>query len=214
MPFRKSPLLAYAVLVAIAEGYRIALGALHLDATFWIFNQLPAYLDIFGAGMLAAYTFVAVRNRQSFPDRRMLTVVSAALIVAGIAVLAHVTSIDRASGMDATYAWVNAHRIVLGPLFVALAVSTAYSAAPWRAFIATRPLVFLSVISYNLYLWNLEIAVWLHDAGLSPWGSFALSIVASLGVATAITYLLERPILRATEPPRAAQCILGEEGRP
>ena len=214
IPFRKSPLLAYAVLTAIAEGYRIALGIFHLDATFWIFNQLPAYLDIFGAGMLAAYGFVSVRNGKAIPGRKTLTVISAALIGIGIAVLAEVTSIDRASGIDATYAWVNAHRIVLGPLFVALAVSTAYSAPSWRAFIATRPLVFLSVISYNLYLWNLEVAVWLHDAGLAPWATFALSILGSLAVATAITYLLERPILRATEPRPAARCILQGEGSP
>ena len=53
------------------------------------------------------------------------------------------------------------------------------------------------MISYNLYLWNLEIDVWYHQAGFPPPATFALGIVTSLLLATAITYAVERPILAA-----------------
>ena len=212
--FRKFPLLAYTALVAVAEGYRYGLGAAHLDSTFWTFNQLPAYLDIFGAGMLAAYGFVAVRAGQLTVNRTVLTTSSVLLLGGTIAFLAIVTAIDRAAGIDATYTWVNAHRILLGPLFLALAVSTAFAASPWRGFVAARPLVFLSVISYNLYLWNLEIAVWFHNAGLSQPASFALAIVGSLAIASAVTYLLERPILSATDRRPAVVIPSVVEGQP
>lgn len=201
-PFRSSPLLVYAGLTGIAEGYRWGLGQAGLGSTFWIFNQLPAYLDVFGAGMLAAYWFVTIRQSSTLPNRKTLTLVSMTLAATLLAFLVTVTTIDRTSGIDATYAWVNAHRILLGPLFIALAVSTAFAARPWRAVVSARPLVFLSVISYNLYLWNLEIVVWYHNAGLSPAAAFGLSIVSSLAVASAVTYLLEKPILDATEPGR------------
>jgi peptidoglycan/LPS O-acetylase OafA/YrhL len=186
----------------VAECYRAMLTATHMDTTFWAFNQLPAYIDVFGAGMLAAYAFVVVRRRDATLNRSTLTAISVLLIGVAIAGLAKVSSIDQTSGIDATYAWVNAHRILIGPLCIAIAVSTAFSGGLWRATIATPVLVFLSVISYNLYLWNLEIAVWLHDSGLSSGAAFALSIVSGLAVASAITYLIERPILEATGPRR------------
>lgn len=198
IPFRRRPVVTYAVMVFVAECYRAALTATHMDTTFWAFNQLPAYIDIFGAGMLAAYAFVVVRRVDAKLNRATLTSISVVLIGIAIAGLAKVSAIDQSSGMDATYAWVNEHRILIGPLCIAIAVSTAFSSQMWRATIATPVLVFLSVISYNLYLWNLEIAVWFHDAGLSPVAAFVLSIVSGLLVASAITYWIERPILEAT----------------
>ena len=202
VPFRKMPLLTYAGLAAIAEGYRWGLGATGLDSAFSYFNQLPAYVDLFGAGMLAAYALVAVRNRPALPDRRVLAIVSIVLFGCAVAGLSEIAWIDRTAGIDACYAWVNAHRVFIGPICIGLALSTAYAAGPWRRLISARPLVFLSVISYNLYLWNLEIAVWCKNAGLPPDVAFGLALVASLAIATAITYVLERPILEATEPKR------------
>lgn len=200
IPFRKNPVLTYVAMAILAELYRSVLTATHMDTLFFAFNQLPAYIDIFGAGMLAAYAFVVVRKRDATLNRSTLTAISVALVGLAIAGLAKVSSIDQSAGIDATYAWVNAHRFLIGPLCIAIAVSTAFSGKAWRATVATPVLVFLSVISYNLYLWNLEIAVWLHDAGLSPAAAFALSIVSGLAVASAITYLIERPILEATGP--------------
>jgi peptidoglycan/LPS O-acetylase OafA/YrhL len=195
IPFRKRPLLTYGVMAIVAECFRGALTATHMDTTFWAFNQLPAYIDIFGAGMFAAYAFVVVRRVDAKLNRSTLTAISVVLVGIAIAGLAKVSAIDQSSGIDATYAWVNEHRILIGPLCIAIAVSTAFSGKMWRATIATPVLVFLSVISYNLYLWNLEIAVWLHNAGLAPATAFVLSIVAGLLVASAITYWIERPIL-------------------
>jgi peptidoglycan/LPS O-acetylase OafA/YrhL len=200
IPFRKNPVLTYLAMAVVAECYRSVLTATHMDTTFFAFNQLPAYIDIFGAGMLASYAFVVVRKRDATLNRSTLTAISVVLVGIAVAGLAKVSAIDQSAGMDATYAWVNAHRFLIGPLCIAIAVSTAFSGRVWRATIAAPVLVFLSVISYNLYLWNLEIAVWLHDAGLSPGAAFALSIVSGLVVASAITYLIERPILEATGP--------------
>lgn len=198
--FRKAPFLTYLGLFAIGEGYRLGIAAAHLDSTFWAFNQLPGYIGIFGAGMLAARLFVSVRRHASELDRPVVTTV--ALVAAAVAIggLAQVAWVDQTSGIDACYAWVNAHRFAIGPLCIALAVTTAFAAGPWRSLVAMRPLVFLSVISYNLYLWNLEIVFWLHNSGLSPVATFAAGIPASIAVATAVTYLLERPILQASAP--------------
>jgi peptidoglycan/LPS O-acetylase OafA/YrhL len=209
MAFCRAPFLTYIGMVAVGEGYRIGITAAHLDTTFWAFNQLPAYFGIFGAGMLASHVVVTTRHRATPSEREWLTVASFGALVLGIAGLAVVACIDRTSGIDACYAWVNAHRFAIGPLCLVLGVSSALAIRPWRAVIGMRPLVFLSVISYNLYLWNLEIVFWLRNAGLSPAESFWLSIPSSLAVATAVTYLVERPILNASAPRRVVPATAG-----
>ena len=61
-----------------------------------------------------------------------------------------------------------------------------------------KPFVFISSISYALYLFhnNLGCLVirWLHDAGLSPILSVALAFAFTVAVATAITWWFEQPI--------------------
>jgi peptidoglycan/LPS O-acetylase OafA/YrhL len=193
--FRRNPWLTYVALLAVAETYRVTIGASDLGSSFWWINQLPAFLDIFGAGMLAAHGVVAWRTRAAGAPRfaTAASLAACALAVAGLALTA---SVYRA-GSDTGHDWLNAHRIAIGPLCALIAVSTTFAAARWRGFVAMPPLAFLSTISYNLYLWHLEITVWVQRAGLSPFLTFATAAAGSLAVATAITYLLERPILAA-----------------
>jgi peptidoglycan/LPS O-acetylase OafA/YrhL len=196
--FCYAPFVTYVGMFAIGEGYRLGIASAHLDTTFWAFNQLPAYFGIFGAGMLAAHIIVAVRRRTTQSERRWLTLAAFGALVLAVTGLAEVAGIDRRAGIDACYAWVNAHRFAIGPLCLILAVSSVLAVERWRAVVGMRPLVFLSVISYNLYLWNLEIVFWLRSAGLSPALSFWVAIPSSVAVATAVTYVLERPILQAS----------------
>lgn len=194
---RRAPLITYGALVAVAESYRLVLAALGKSATFWCANQLPAYLDIFGAGMIASLALVAFRTRVSAVRREQLTRVSIAAFAIVLLGIARVSAIGRAADMNAVYDWVNAHRIFIGPLCIVLALSSSFAVDRWRSIVATRALVFLSLISYNLYLWNLEIVVWFREAHMPAPLAFGLAIVTAIGVATAITFAVERPILEA-----------------
>jgi peptidoglycan/LPS O-acetylase OafA/YrhL len=75
--------------------------------------------------------------------------------------------------------------------------------------LANRLLVFLSVISYNLYLWHQLIATFLakHSFPLPrtenfandrlwQWTYLVITVVISIGVASIITYAFERPLLK------------------
>jgi peptidoglycan/LPS O-acetylase OafA/YrhL len=202
--FSRTPLLAYGVLVLAAESYRIAIGANGLGTSFWATSQLPAFLDLFGAGMLAAWLLVTLRSRASDRTHRIATWVSGLgfiLLWAGLGVAGTVPGGADGGGI---HAWVNAHRIAFGPLCLVLGVSSALALERWRTLVALPPLVFLSTISYNLYLWHLEIAVWLHDAGLAPGWTVLLSVGAAVAVAALVTYRLERPILSADLTPLRA----------
>jgi peptidoglycan/LPS O-acetylase OafA/YrhL len=195
--FRKSPLWSYAALLAFSETYRTIVGHAGLGSSFLFINQLPAYLDIFGSGMFGAYAFTVLAARDSEQARRLSTVASLAAFAVAIAGLAEVSAIARDADSNAAYDWVNANRVMIGPLCVVLALSTSFAVGRWRSVLTTRVSVFLSMISYNLYLWNLEIAVWYHQAGFGPAATFVLSIGSAIILSTAITYAIERPILEA-----------------
>lgn len=195
--FRKSPFVVYGALIAFSETYRFIVGHAGLGSAFLFVNQLPAYLDIFGSGMFAAYAFSRLHDRTTERSRRWYTVGSLTAFAVAAAGLAEVGAIGRAADTNAAYDWVNSVRFAIGPLCVALALSTAFAVGRWRAVVTTRVLTYLSMISYNLYLWNLEIAVWYHQAGFSAGATFALGIATAILLATAITYAIERPILEA-----------------
>jgi peptidoglycan/LPS O-acetylase OafA/YrhL len=195
--FRKRPVVAYGLLIAFSELYRFVVGHTGLGSTFLFINQLPAYLDVFGSGMFASYVFTTLGHPATARSRQLYTIGSIAAFAVVIAALAEVTAISRAADIYAAYDWVNAGRIAIGPLCVILALSTSFAVRRWRSVVSSRVLAFLSMISYNLYLWNLEIVVWYHQAGLQPLATFVLGIATALLLATAITYAIERPILEA-----------------
>jgi len=192
---RRSPVLTYGLLLAFAEAYRFVVGQAGLGSSFLFINQLPAYLDIFGSGMFGAYLLTARKLPAHRASRWLFTLGSLAAFAVALAGMAQVAAISRAADINAAYDWVNAVRIVIGPLCIILAVSTSFAVKRWRSVLTTPACVFLSMVSYNLYLWNLEIVVWYHQAGLPPWATFVLGIATSVLLATAITYAVERPIL-------------------
>ena len=194
--FSRSPIVGYLVLVTVAEAYRWTIGSLGLGTSFWYINQLPAVVDLFGAGMLGAYAFVVLRARTIAVDSSRATMISLAAFLCAIAGLGIVSLTSSVTDADAAHAWINAHRLLVGPLCLTLALSTFFAVPHWRSVVATRALVFLSTISYNLYLWHLEIIVWVHNTGLSPGWTFAVSIPCAVAVAMLMTYAVERPLLK------------------
>jgi peptidoglycan/LPS O-acetylase OafA/YrhL len=208
--FRRSPVLGFAALFAASESYRAIVGATGNGTSFLLINQLPAFFDLFGAGMLAAYTIVALRKRAPFPPSAA-TAVSATACIVALAGLGAASAAGALSS-DAAHDWVNAHRFAIGPLCLVLAVSTFFAAGRWNSIFTTRALVFLSLISYNLYLWHLEIMVWVHDLHLSAGLTVALALPLAAGVAALVTYAIERPILagNAAASYRAALAALAK----
>jgi peptidoglycan/LPS O-acetylase OafA/YrhL len=90
----------------------------------------------------------------------------------------------------------------LGSLLFALAVAAVIAAAvqPGLGFVRTplswRPLRWIGMISYGLYLWHWPIDVWLVESrtGIDGTALNALRLAATFGFATASFYLVERPI--------------------
>jgi peptidoglycan/LPS O-acetylase OafA/YrhL len=197
MWFRRAPLFGFLILAGVSEGYRLAVDQAGVGSQFFWINQLPAFFDVFGAGMLASWALVTLRARGSI-QTQAASVAAGVFLVLAIAGCAVASWTNATQSVDDAHVWLNAHRFLIGPLCFALAISTFFATRRWQAIVASPVLVFLSGISYNLYLWHLEIAVWIHAAGFSAFWTVVLAIPAALSVAAIVTYRLEAPILALT----------------
>lgn len=206
--FRRWPLVTFAAMLVVANGYRLALAPCCV-ADYVRNTQMPAFLDLFACGMLAAWLLVWLRNRMHAPERWHVAWTAAAIV--GFALygwLLYGLFVMRVKP-DWQYVWGNGHLTLLGLTFVLLTVASCMASAWWRAVLANPLLVFLSVISYNLYLWHQLIATYFARHAFPfprtehfftdpvwQWTYLALTVTVSIAVASLITYAFERPLLK------------------
>lgn len=206
--FRRWPFVTFAGMLAIANGYRLWVAPCCIG-NYVVQSQMPAFLDLFASGMLAAWLFMWLRTDVRDVSRwqhvwSALAIVGFGLYYWLLAGLFKLRVIDNWQ-----YIWSNSHLTLLGLTFVLLTVSSCLAAPWWRAVLANRFLVFLSVISYNLYLWHQLIANFLAKHAIPlprtenfendrvwQWAFLVVAVGLSIGVASLITYLIERPLLK------------------
>jgi len=75
----------------------------------------------------------------------------------------------------------------------ALVAATTLALPALRRIVANPVTTFLAVVSYNLYLWHLEILAFGQREGLA----LPVALFGAIAVAAAVTYGLERPLLAA-----------------
>jgi peptidoglycan/LPS O-acetylase OafA/YrhL len=149
---------------------------------------LPAMAPYFAAGMAAA---VLVHGRTIGTRTGILLLVGGALLVL----------------VDARWAYVGAqtgsHDLALriwrdDPAAVGFAaiVAVAACSAERLPVLTWRPLVWVGLVSYGLYLWHVPLLIWLRGNHLLPangFGAFALILPIGLAVAAISWRVLERP---------------------
>lgn len=205
--FRRWPSITYLTMLAAAIGYR--LWASNVDVgNYVLMGQLPAYLDLFANGMLAAYLFVWARKRLRIEPYAWLATLLAFASAAGMYLL--LTSLLTKLYVHNGYAaWQAANRPFFGLLLLIFTIAALFSYRWLHLIIANRFFVFLGVISYNLYLWhNVVMLYMLRHRIPSPstadphlddhwkWVYLISSVIISLIISTLITYAIERPILK------------------
>lgn len=212
----RRPWVTFGAMFAVALGYRIGAQALAGDSLRLFISQVFGVLDLFGAGMAAAYLhrWLAVRRPSLAGRRRLWTIV--ALVGACLAARLSVDLFDHRAlhyWADNWYVW---GRTALALSFIGLTVGSLFAARWWRAAIANPAFAFISVISYNLYLWHTVVMDYVRTLPIFPWHghmppqdnpsaglAFELTaIVLAIAVAVIPTYLIERPLLRLPLPGR------------
>ena len=212
--FLRRPFGTFACMMVIALAFREY--DLHRPDDFYLghlIDQLPAYFDVFACGMLAAWLFVYLRNKQM--DTVSIRVVSTVLAIAGFAIL--VALMESLYNIRFTPNWSSVWKVVnrtwLALDCMLIAVGSLFAFGWWKKFLGNRVLVFFSIISYNLYIYHQVVAreLWWHhlptwsgtDPHLDANWRFWYTVVAFPAViisAGLVTYLFERPILKR-EPP-------------
>jgi peptidoglycan/LPS O-acetylase OafA/YrhL len=210
--FKRAPLLTGAGMIAVAEVWRIHARECCFSSTMpMLVENLPGYLDIFACGMLAAWSFV--RYGRAVRDSRA-SVFMPLLAAAGAAFLARllIGMFDHRADPQ----WEVALQIVTRPLYglCFAAVAFGFLSAPplWRRILDNRPLRFMGLISYNLYLYHQMIAIEMQRLRIPPYHGDShydpawqlhytiLAFAVTIAEAALVTYLLERPLLRLPEP--------------
>ena len=208
--FRKLPILTYAVLAGGAFAFRFY-ASLQPDTTMY-FNQMPAFLDVYANGFVAASVFASLRKRLgNEPDaktRLFFTVMAVVCVCALMQIAAAQASVSsyeaiRQGQMD--------RRFPLTATLACLMVCAAFSLPALRFLLGNRGMRFLSLISFQFYIYHQMLAVKLKEWGFppsaspTPWmdGEFRWQLtyticcfVFALVLAALITFLFERPIAR------------------
>lgn len=208
---QRRPILTYGLALAVGEGYRLWIHAAGLHNNFFWVCQLPGQIDLFVLGMLTAYAYVWLGERPH--DQRVMRAATAIAVIAMACsawLINDFSSITKNLGMPDHQAWQSDHRLIVSWTIALLALGSLFAASWWQRTIANPLLLFLSTISYNLYLWHEAVVLQCSRTGFpcawvsNPWQVvrdwsfqyFWLYIGVSLGIATVITYAVERPFLR------------------
>ena len=200
--FRRWALATPLMMIAASQGYRLYL-AVHGGGSdsFYVY-QLPGFLDLFAFGMGSSYLTVMFRSH--LPQlHRWWPLFTAISLLAAVGLNAMFASLIHAGAGPAAWHWQNTYRSLFGLLLAVFAVSGMLGASAWQRLIANPVLVYFAFVSYNLYLWNKFVIVWVAVHVLPFFRSWPHStlianlvpLCAAILVAIATTYLVERPFL-------------------
>lgn len=204
--FRKKPFLTYLGMFLLGNIYRNYISAHYMSKLSLFINQLPGVIDIFAAGMLAAYIMVYLRSK--IKDHEGLKPFLTFIAIVSLVVFFNILKWGYYSNGGNIQLWQLSTRHYLGWLFILLGVSLAFSAKLLKRVVANKLFIFASTISYNLYIWHQWLAVQIKERGLikfvgnDPHQDFnwqlkytAITIIASVCISTLITYGFEKPLL-------------------
>ncbi len=211
--FVRRPAIVAVLMIGLALAYRydVARCCLQVEP---VTRQLPAFLDVFACGMAAAYALVWLRAKVPNLQRYALpcTLVALAALGAIFALMVSANAVAYVPGGKER--WLLGNRTVFALAGATFGLASCLAAGWWRRIVANPALLFLGIVSYNLYLWHTLVLIWMwrhdvpHAATPNPhddpqWklAYIAAGWTASLAIATAITYFYERPLLGTPKRP-------------
>jgi peptidoglycan/LPS O-acetylase OafA/YrhL len=171
---------------------------------------LPAYLPHFAAGMAVALW--AEGRRPTLTARR-----TAALVAGGFAIAIADGVWHAIARTPADDPWISIVGDVPAAAGFALVVAAVVlGRGPAVNWATVRPLAWVGVVSYGVYLWHVPLLIFARSNGLLPDGflpALAAVLPVVLTVAAASWYLVERPLMARAERPRRRRARRRAEAR-
>jgi peptidoglycan/LPS O-acetylase OafA/YrhL len=200
--FKRYPFATWLAACLIACAYRL-ITIPYVDKYPALLPQLPAYIDLFAAGMFAAYW--CVRLRVQFKPAPWVTYAATLSALLGVFLTVVMLGALWASRMHPDWRenWSILGRFGLSLTFIAIALGSTFGASWWRKALGNPVLVFFSIISYNVYLWHHFIFVMMSRSLAAIMAPLPLTLAITLGgfgFGAFFTYFLERPLLRLDPP--------------
>ena len=210
IPFRKKPLATFIGMLIIGQGLRLYLAG-NTDISPMVIQAVtPAYLDVFGWGMISAYFVVYARNKIKCMDslKLCMTIMSALCVVLAVGYMYWLKGIRFPQGYSGDVYFRFLYRGVFSALIAGFIFTSCFSYDFWQKKIwGNKFFVFLSSISYTVYLWHQNIYILLKNVNI-PYsaknpvmsdrtameGMVFICITASLIIGTLVTKYVENPI--------------------
>ena len=209
--FTRRPMITFSCMVGLTLCFRGWVTGHVADYTLY-FNQLPAYLDVYACGMMAALLHVRLCEMKHSALTRIAASVGAVLVCAALWRVVRMQA--SCSGTASIQLGQMDHRLMMGVLGALLLLLTAHAGWLVRHLIANPLTRFISSVSFQFYIWHQTLAVWFlrlriipseyenpNYAGDHPWqlAFTALCFLGALAVSTVLTYGFEKPAARALQ---------------
>lgn len=206
----RAPLSVAGMMTAVAIVYRLRIAQCCQAPVFdHNLGQLLGFLDFFAAGMLCAFAYVWLHERRpQLALRRWLWALLALGAFVWIGLLFENLTAKRWQPEFANWWLIRNGTFYAVAIFIA-ALGSLLALPAWRRLVANPVLVFLSVISYNVYLWHQVVFRWVatwpfipHAPGVTrgdpawAWITTICGLASVLAIAILVTYAVERPLLR------------------
>ncbi|TXH77472.1 MAG: acyltransferase [Lysobacteraceae bacterium] len=179
---------------------------------WFVFGQLRRIHWIIGAWLALAVIYGLAEQRQahfSYTARELLILLHVPFFALGILFYRIYTRKDRPGELPLNLAMIALSLAAIGiakqPIYllVALICSAIFAIfiAGWLRWLDRPVFAFFGAISYSLYLLHQAIGFALINRlermGLHSWGAVLVALAVALGLATLLTWTVERPAMRA-----------------
>lgn len=206
--FRKKPFLMVGLLSALAIAFRVWMNISFQSRYEFYMNQLPGFMDLFIFGMLAAYCAEKWRD-DTVLQEKLRPYFTPLAVFSAVALLLMMYEAHTQRFQPGIPHWKMFHRTLFAFFLFLLTIGSLYAKNIWKRILANRVLVFLSTISYNLYIWHQLIgrkllayrmpAFATPDPHNDPHWQVLFTIaawIAAVAFSAVVTYAFERPLLK------------------
>lgn len=210
IPFRKKPILTFIAMLIFGQALRMYLiGTINVSPQI-IQAITPTYIDVFGFGMICAYFVVYARNKSKTINslKLYMTVISALCVFLSVCYMYWLRDARFPQGHNADVYFRFLYRGLFSALIAGFIFTSCFSYDFWQKKIwGNKFFVFLSSISYTVYLWHQNIYIFLKNMNI-PYstkdpvmsdrpameGMIFICITASLIIGVLVTKYIENPI--------------------
>ena len=212
IPFRKKPVITCAAMAVFSLALRLILIA-KINLNSQIIQAItPTYFDVFGFGMLAAYFVVYTRNKvKNISETRLfMTIISALCLFISVCFIYWLKAAKFPQGFNSDIYFRFLYRGIFAASIAGFIYTACFSYEWWEKKIwGNRFFVFLSSISYTVFLWHQNIYIYLKRMNI-PYSSqnpvtndrpameglTFICLAASLIIGVIVTKYIEGPIVK------------------